>query len=36
MAMITTTAGWFMNSAALLADAGYSLSGKHGHQLDTY
>jgi hypothetical protein len=26
-------AGWFMNSAALLADAGHSLSGKHALQL---
>src|SRR5712671_471385 len=29
-------AGWFMNSAALLADAGHSLSGKHVRQLDIY
>jgi divalent metal cation (Fe/Co/Zn/Cd) transporter len=26
-------AGWFMNSAALLADAGHSLSGTYGHRL---
>jgi hypothetical protein len=25
-------AGWYMNSAALLADAGHSLSGKHAFQ----
>ena len=28
-------AGWYMNSAALLADAGHSLSGKHALQPPT-
>jgi len=29
-------AGWLMNSAALLADAGHSLSGEYDHKLVTY